>query len=303
MQNTSNLLMIKPINFGFNQETAVNNAFQIAGYSELAQKNAAKEFEHFAKKLEIYGMNVCVIEDTPEPYTPDSIFPNNWISFHKGNKICLYPMFAENRRKERKPNVIETIKQKFKIDETIDFTHFEKDNKFLEGTGSMVLDRENGIAYACLSPRTHQEVFNEFCSAMNFKGVSFTSLDDKNKEIYHTNVMMCVADKYAVICLDTIKDAQERQVVANTLTNSGKEIIEIVTSQMNNFAGNMLQVKNKQGVPFLVISSTAFRSLSREQVSRIKSYNDIIDVELDTIEKNGGGSARCMLAEIFLERK
>ena len=302
MQNTPNLLMIKPINFGFNQETAVNNAFQIAGHSDMSQKNAAKEFDNFVEKLESYRINITVVEDTPEPYTPDSIFPNNWISFHKGNKICLYPMFAENRRKERKPNVIEAIKQKFKIEETIDFTKFEKDNKFLEGTGSMVLDRENNIAYACLSPRTHKEVFNEFCSITNFKGISFASLDDKNKEIYHTNVMMCVADKYAVICLDTIKDIKERQIVANTLRESGKEIIEIDTKQMNNFAGNMLQVKNKEGVQFLVMSSTAFRSLTQEQISRIRCYNDIIYSELDTIEKNGGGSARCMLAEIFLDK-
>ncbi|MCL2040267.1 MAG: arginine deiminase-related protein [Bacteroidetes bacterium] len=302
MQNTSNLLMIKPVNFGFNQETAVNNAFQVAGHSDIAQKNAAKEFDNFAKKLEFYGIDLTVVEDTPNPYTPDSIFPNNWISFHKDNKICLYPMFAENRRKERKPNVINVIKQKFKIDETIDFTHFEKDNIFLEGTGSMVLDRENDIAYACLSPRTNEEAFNKFCAVMNFKGVSFVSLDDNNKEIYHTNVMMCVADKYAVICLDTIKNAQHRQIVTNTLANSGKEIIEISTKQMNNFAGNMLQVKNKEGTQFLVMSTTAFRSLTQEQVSRIKNYNDIIYSELDTIEKNGGGSARCMLAEIFLDR-
>jgi len=299
MQTTSHLLMIKPVNFGFNQETAVNNAFQVAGHSELAQQKAAKEFENFVKKLNVYGIDVTVVEDTPEPYTPDSIFPNNWISFHNENKICLYPMFAENRRKERKPNVIETIKQKFKINETIDFTHYENENKFLEGTGSMVLDRVNNIAYACLSPRTNKEVFDKFCETMNFKGISFTSLDDNSGEIYHTNVVMCVADKYAIICLDTIKDAKERELVANTLTNSGKEIIEITTRQMNNFAGNMLQVQNAQGVPFLVMSSTAYRSLSKEQITRIKSYNDTIDAELDTIEKNGGGSARCMLAEIF----
>ena len=294
--------MIQPVNFGFNQETAVNNAFQVAGYEQLAQQNAAKEFELFVKKLNMYGVDVTVVQDTPTPHTPDSIFPNNWISFHQGNKICLYPMFAESRRNERKPHVIEAIKQKFRIDETIDFTYFEKENKFLEGTGSMVLDRVNNIAYACLSPRTNKEAFEVFCSKMNFKGVSFTSLDDNGGEIYHTNVVMCVADKYAIICLESIKDAQEQKMVVDSLTNSGKEVIEIASKQMNNFAGNMLQVKNGEGVPFLVMSSRACRVLSREQVTGIKFYNDIIDAELDVIEKNGGGSARCMLAEIFLDK-
>jgi len=294
--------MIKPVNFGFNQETAVNNAFQVAGFEQLAQQNAAKEFDNFVEKLRNNGIDVTVVQDTPIPYTPDSIFPNNWISFHQGNKICLYPMFAENRRQERKENVIETIKQKFKINETTDFTLFENENKFLEGTGSMVLDRENNIAFACLSPRTDQEVFDDFCSKMNFKGVSFTALDNNDGKIYHTNVMMCVADKYAIVCLDVIKDAKERKLVSDSLINSGKEIIEITTQQMNNFAGNMLQVKNNSGVPFLVMSSCAFKSLSSEQIAKIKFYNEIIDSDLDTIEKNGGGSARCMLAEIFLDR-
>ena len=278
MQNTSNLLMIKPINFGFNQETAVNNAFQVAGLEQqVAQQNAEKEFDNFVEKLNMNGIDITIVKDTPTPYTPDSIFPNNWISFHKGNKICLYPMFAENRRKERKPNVIDTIKQKFIINETIDFTHFENENKFLEGTGSMVLDRENNIAYACLSQRTDKKVFEEFCSKMNFKGISFTALDNSGGEIYHTNVMMCVADKYAVVCLDSIKDTTERKLVADSLINSGKEIVEITTQQMNNFAGNMLQVKNNSGVLFLIMSTRALKSLSTGQINKIKFYNAIID--------------------------
>jgi hypothetical protein len=303
MQSTSHLLMIRPIRFGFNQETAVNNAFQVAGYAKLAQENAAKEFDDFVKKLDIYGIDVTVIQDTLEPYTPDSIFPNNWISFHQNNLICLYPMFAENRRSERKPHIIEALKQKFKIDGTVDLTNFEKENKFLEGTGSMVLDRENNIAYACLSPRTNKEVFNEFCKKMDFKGILFSAFDANNQEIYHTNVMLCVADKYAVICLEAIKNEAEKATVTNSLLDSGKEIIEISIGQMNKFAGNMLQVHSKDSTKYLIMSTTAFQSLSREQVTRMKTYNDIIDVELDIIEKNGGGSARCMLAEIFLEKQ
>lgn len=301
MQNTSHLLMIKPVNFGFNPETAVNNAFQIAGYNDFAQQNAAKEFDNFITKLSIYGIDVTVVEDTPSPYTPDSIFPNNWISFHDGNIICLYPMFAENRRKERKPHVIEAIRSKFKVEKTIDFTYYEKENRFLEGTGSMVLDRTNKIAYACLSPRTNKEVFEDFCEKMNFKGISFVALDNNSERIYHTNVMMCIADKYAIVCLEAIKNDRERATVINSFVNTDKEIIEITVGQMNKFVGNMLQVKNGDNTPFLVMSSTAFRALSREQVTRIKTYNDIIDAELNIIEKNGGGSARCMLAEIFLD--
>ena len=301
MQTTSHLLMIKPINFGFNEETAVNNAFQVQGHSNNAQEKAEKEFDYFVNTLLHNKIDVNVIQDTAEPYTPDSIFPNNWISFHKGNKICLYPMFAPNRRKERKPHIIEKIKEKFVIEKTIDLTFYEEQNIFLEGTGSMVLDRENNIAYACISPRTNQKVFDDFCSKMNFKGISFTALDGKNGQIYHTNVMMCIADKYAIICLDSIKNDSERKNVTKSIKDTGKEIIEISISQMNNFAGNMLQVSNVEGKNFLIMSENAYNSLTQEQIVIIKNYNEIINIPLSTIEYNGGGSARCMLAEIFLD--
>ena len=303
MQTTPHLLMIKPINFGFNEETAVNNAFQVQGRSENAQERAEKEFDNFVNILHQNKIDVTVIQDTPEPYTPDSIFPNNWISFHKDNEICLYPMFALNRRKERKPHIIEKLKEKFIIEKATDLSFYEGQNMFLEGTGSMVLDRENNIAYACVSPRTTPEVFADFCKKMNFKEVLFFALDSNNHEIYHANVMMCVGDKYVVICLDSIKNPTEREFVEKTIKDSGKEIIEISIEQMNRFAGNMLQVSNLDGERFLVMSSAAYNSLTPEQVSTIETYNKIIHSPLDTIEANGGGSARCMMAEIFLELK
>jgi len=276
----------------------------VPGNGENAQKKAEKEFDDFVNVLCQNNVNVTVIEDTSDPYTPDSIFPNNWISFHNNNSICLYPMRAPNRRKERKPHIIEKIKEKFIIEKTIDFSFYEEQNMFLEGTGSMVLDRENKIAYACISPRTTPEVFTDFCKKMNFKEVAFYALDDNDQEIYHANVIMCVGDKYVIICLDSIKNETERELVVKTIKDSRKEIIDISIEQMNNFAGNMLQVSNMGGKKFLVMSTRAYKSLKPEQISTNRTYNnEIIHSPLDTIELNGGGSARCMLAEIFLDVK
>jgi hypothetical protein len=303
MQHSSHLLMIKPVRFDFNIETAVNNSFQVNAKDLLAQEKAAEEFNQFIKVLTLNGIDVTVVSDTPEPHTPDSIFPNNWISFHKDGTICLYPMFAQNRRLERKETVLHAIEQKFTIHKRIDLTHYEQSNLFLEGTGSMVLDRDNHIAYACLSPRTDLVVLNDFCNQLNYKPVYFWALDGNKQPIYHTNVMMCVADKYVVICLESISDFKERQLVIDAITNSGKAIIEIGFDQMNQFAGNMLQVHNKDGKVFLVMSSQAFRSLNKEQIDQIELYNQIIHSDITTIETNGGGSARCMMAEVFLPKK
>jgi hypothetical protein len=303
MQTTSHLLMIKPVAFDFNAETAVNNAFQQQGSNENAQQKAEAEFDGFVQKLTEAGVDVTVVQDTPQPHTPDSIFPNNWISFHHDGSIVLYPMYAVNRRAERKQHVLDTINGKFEVKQQIDFTSKEKDDLFLEGTGSMVLDRDNKIAYACLSPRTDKTVFEEWCSKMNYTPCSFYSVDEKGGEIYHTNVMMCVADQYVVICLDSIRDAAERDKVFDTINDSGKEIIEISYKQMNRFAGNMLQVENKAGQRYLVMSSQAYHALSAEQVKKLESYNPILHSDLTTIETNGGGSARCMMAEVFLPLK
>jgi hypothetical protein len=299
MQTTSNLLMIRPINFSFNTETAVNNSFQ-AQQDIDAQEKALLEFDSFIYKLQQHGVDVTVINDTPTPYTPDSIFPNNWISFHSNGSLFLYPMFALNRRQERKPHVIEAIKNKFRVNSINDLSDLENQHEFLEGTGSMVLDRDSRIAYACLSPRTTLKALAKFSKESGFSIESFTAVDTQGKEIYHTNVMMCVADQFVVICLDSINNSAERERVRKSISDSQKEIIGISFDQMNQFAGNMLQVNNKEGKKFLVMSSQAFSSLNSTQRQSIEKYNSIIHSSLDTIERNGGGSARCMMAEIFL---
>lgn len=295
--------MIRPVNFSFNAETAVNNTFQVAGAEEAAQEKAAKEFDGFVNLLRDYGVNVLVVNDTPDPYTPDSIFPNNWISFHDNGTVLLYPMFAFNRRKERKPQVLQQIKNRFQVQHTIDLSQYEQQNLFLEGTGSMVLDRDYKLAYACLSPRTNQQVLIDFCQQMQYQPVLFTAVDAAGKPIYHTNVMMCVADRYVVICLDSIADAKEQATVVNTIRETGKELIGISYDQMDRFAGNMLQVQNDRGENLLVMSSQAYSSLTPKQAERLNSFNRIVHAPLTTIETNGGGSARCMMAEIFLPKK
>jgi hypothetical protein len=303
MQTTSHLLMIKPVAFDFNAETAVNNAFQQQGSNENAQQKAEKEFDTFVQKLTAAGVDVTVVKDTPVPHTPDSIFPNNWISFHQDGTIVLYPMYAVNRRAERKQHVLDAISAKFTLSNTIDLSAYENNNLFLEGTGSMVLDREKKIAYACLSPRTDKTILQEWCKQMGYSPCSFYSVDESGGEIYHTNVMMCVADKYVVICLNSIRDTNERKMVVDTITKCGKQIIEIAYPQMNHFAGNMLQVQNAGGEKILVMSSQAYNSLTPVQVQQLEQFNRILHSGLTTIETNGGGSARCMMAEVFLPEK
>lgn len=305
MQTTDTVLMIEPVAFGFNEQTAVNNYFQVQQEGN-AQDKALKEFNAFAEKLRAKDINVITIKDTLDPKTPDSIFPNNWVSFHADGKVVLYPMFAENRRLERRDDIINQIKEQFEVTEVIDYSGAEKDNLFLEGTGSMIFDHDNKLAYGSVSLRLDEGLFRKFCSDFGFQPVVFHSYQTAGEErlpIYHTNVMMCVADKFVVICLDCIDDESERNNVIETIKNSGKELIEISEDQMQNFAGNMLQVQNKSGEKFLVMSQSAYKSLNRDQVSAIEKYCEIIYSDLEVIETNGGGSARCMLAEVFLPKK
>ncbi|TAF57040.1 MAG: amidinotransferase [Sphingobacteriia bacterium] len=303
MQHSQHLLMVRPVGFQFNAETAVNNSFQVASQDPAIGQKAAAEFDGFVAKLRQKGVDVTVVNDTPQPHTPDSIFPNNWISFHGDGRICLYPMFAENRRQERKPTVLQAVNEKFQVTETIDLTGFEAEDVFLEGTGSMVLDREKKLAYACLSPRTQEKALAAFCEAMGYTPVVFWALDQGQQPIYHTNVMMCVADRYVVICSASIANPKEKQLVLDTIAASGKAVVDIGLEQMNQFAGNMLQVHNAAGETFLVMSSQAYHSLNQEQIQQIESYQPIIHSALDTIERHGGGSARCMMAEVFLPLK
>lgn len=299
--------MIEPIAFGYNAETAKNNYFQVEQTGSDIQSKALAEFNTFVGKLREKGINVITIKDTLDPHTPDSIFPNNWVSFHKDGKVVLYPMFASNRRVERREDIIESIREQgFEVVEVDDWSFSETQGHFLEGTGSMIFDHDNKIAYGSVSLRLDEKLFREFCTKYGFTPVVFHSFQTVGTErlpIYHTNVMMCVADKFVVICLDCIDDELEREKVVETIKGSGKEVIEISEEQMQQFAGNMLQVQNKGGNKFLVMSQTAYKSLSSEQVAAIEKYCEIIYSDLNTIEVNGGGSARCMLAEVFLPKK
>jgi hypothetical protein len=293
--------MIRPVNFGFNEETAGSNAFQNkSAAKDGVNEQAQIEFDRMVGTLCENGVDVTVIDDTPEPYTPDSIFPNNWVSFHADGGIFLYPMQAENRRLERREDIIAKLEVSFAVKHIIDLSRFEAEDKFLEGTGSMVLDRVNKIAYASISPRTDREVLNLFCEQAGYKPVSFDAVDEKGKAIYHTNVLMCLGTGFAVICMDSIPNPHEKIVVRDTLISTQKQIIEISFEQMNHFAGNMLEVKNKGGETLIMMSKSAHDSLFEEQKSKLKKYGKLIYADISTIENIGGGSARCMMAEVHL---
>lgn len=301
MQAASKLLMIRPIAFGFNEETAINNSFQKQSADWHTNEKAQHEFDQFVALLKSNNIDVMVIQDKPIPYTPDSIFPNNWISTHSDGQIVLYPMFAPNRRSERAKGVVDELKTQFTIYSKVDLTGYEKEGKFLEGTGSMILDRMHQKAYACISPRTDADVLSDCCAMLDYKGILFHGFDRKGAAIYHTNVMMSIGENYAIIALETITDPGERQIVVQNLKADGKEIIEISLEQMEQFAGNALQVRDREGHPFLIMSSSAFNSLTTVQIETIQQYNPILHTSLTTIEQNGGGSARCMIAELFLQ--
>ena len=309
-QTTHSVLMIRPVAFRMNEQTAVNNYYQkVLDTVSPATVNAKaqEEFDAFVQKLRMVGVNVIVIEDTVDSDTPDSIFPNNWISFHENGDVVLYPMFAENRRKERREDVLDILEENgFVINEIMDYTSAEEDGFFLEGTGSIVLDRENGKAYCALSPRADEELFIEFCEDFEFSPVlfeAFQTVDGERKLMYHTNVMLCIGDSFAVICADSIDDKKERKMVLDSLRADGKEIILITEAQVNSFAGNMLEVRGTDDRRFLVMSASAHQSLTKKQIAQLEEHLTILSSNLDTIEACGGGSARCMMAEIFLPRE
>lgn len=310
IDTTSTIMMVRPVRFRLNEQTAVNNYYQKAleGISpENVQEKALAEFDGFVEKLRAHGVEVIVIHDTPEPSTPDSIFPNNWISFHADGTVGLYPMYAENRRLERRQEILTQLKKHgFVIANQVDLSAAEQKNEFLEGTGSLIFDRASKTAYAAISERTHPNVIKAFEDSFGYSVVSFSAnqtVGNQRLPIYHTNVMMALGHGFAVICLDTIDDPKERQLVTDALENSGKEVIEISENQKLHFAGNMLQVENQSGDKYMVMSAAAFASLDEVQKNRILKYNkDLISSSLDTIEALGGGSARCMMAEVFLPK-
>lgn len=300
-------MMIRPIKFVGNVQTQASNAFQqqeIAASAESVQAKALQEFDRLVDVLRNAGINVRVIQDTPEPHTPDSIFPNNWVSFHGDGTVVLYPMLAENRRHERRMDVLEQYSQYgFQINRVVDLSHFEQQNKFLEGTGSMVLDRIGRIAYACMSPRTDVEVLGEFTRQLNYELVCFDATDANGVPIYHTNVLMCVGSRFVVICAEVIAKNM-RTAVLESLRQSGREIIEITELQMQAFAGNMLELTNSAGDLKLALSQSAFDALSIAQRARLQLLTgELLVAPISTVEQYGGGSVRCMLAEIFLPRK
>lgn len=305
-QCTNTILMVRPENFRMNEQTAVNNYFQedTGALHATVNAKAQREFDAFAEKLQQAGVNVLVINSRTDEDTPDAVFPNNWVSFHHTGDVALYPMFAENRRLERREEVLTMLEEKgFRIDNIVDYTAAEAEDFFLEGTGSIVLDRVNRKAYCALSPRADEELLIEFCEDFEYTPVIFKAYQTFNGEralIYHTNVMMCVGDAFAVICLDSIDDKKERKAVVQHLKEDGKEIIEISEAQMHQFAGNMLQVKGAEDKSLLVMSEAAYNSLDEDQKNRIEKYCEILSGSLETIETHGGGSARCMMAEVFL---
>ncbi|MAD96643.1 MAG: amidinotransferase [Flavobacteriaceae bacterium] len=307
-QSTNTIVMVRPIAFRMNEQTAVNNYYQedIDLKSKEISDKAQHEFDTFVQTLRNHGVEVVVVSDNTSKDTPDSIFPNNWISFHEDGTVAIYPMFAENRRMERRSDILDELEAKgFIIENIMDYTSAEEHGVFLEGTGSIVLDRIHKKAYCALSARADEELFIEFCEDFEYTPVIFTayqSVEGERLPIYHTNVMMAIADAYAIVCLDSIDDKKERKNLIKHLKESGKQIIAITEEQVEQFAGNMLQVKGSYDQLFLVMSSSAYHSLTDAQRAQILTFNNIIHSELGTIEACGGGSARCMMAEVFLPK-
>ena len=305
-QITNTILMIRPVNFRMNKQTAVNNYYQ-KELSDLSnqeiQDRALAEFDALVGKLQEVGVNIIVVEDTKSPDTPDSIFPNNWISFHQNGNVAIYPMFAENRRLERREDILDVLEEKgFEFKNIVDYSSAEDEGVFLEGTGSLVLDRVNRKAYCALSPRSDEDLFIEFCEDFEYTPVIFhayQTVNGRRELIYHTNVMMTLTKKFAIICLDALDDKKERKNVINHLKEDGKEIITITEDQVIHFAGNMLQVIGKKGKRYVIMSKTSYHCLTQGQIKKIESESDILFSNVTTIETVGGGSVRCMMGGIF----
>lgn len=304
-QCAKHILMVRPAHFGYNAETAVSNAFQnksLLSQAEIQQK-ALAEFDAFQERLKEHKIEVTVIEDTAFPIKPDAVFPNNWISLHENGTVILYPMNTPNRQAERRMDVVDLLAQNFFIKQTIDFSHYEQKQLFLEGTGSIVFDHEHKVAYACISPRTDEKLLNELCEQIGYCPFVFRAVDENGKDIYHTNVMMNISKGFAVVCLDSLPDENGRKKLAELLESTQHEVINISHDQMNHFAGNMLCVENVDEQRFLICSQTAFQTLTDKQKESINRYAKLLPVTIPTIEAIGGGSARCMIAEVFLPKK
>lgn len=299
MQVARKILMVRPALFAYNEETATNNYFQNKTAHSNLNERALQEFDDFVNILRSNKIDVIVVQDSIDPHTPDSIFPNNWFSTHSTGELILYPMFAENRRDERKKKVLNTLEEHFNAHKVIDLTEWENKNRFLEGTGSLILDHKYRIVYACRSERTDDIVFEDFYTKMNFEPQLFNAYDENEKIIYHTNIMLSIGEKHAIICAESIFDQNRRAQVINSLKVSKKEIIEISFEQMRSFCANILEVLNVDNEPCLIMSETAKKSYTYEQRKKLEKYCKLISTPLNIIEETGGGSARCMIAEIF----
>jgi hypothetical protein len=299
-QAPSSVLMVRPASFGLNPQTALTNAFQSKEEVPLQVGQAAlEEFNRMVDTLAAHDVDIIVVDDPAVPAKPDAVFPNNWISFHEDGTIMLYPMMAENRRLERTIPVIEAMKTKFDIREVIDLTMHEKKNQFLEGTGSVVFDYVNKIAYASRSGRTHEVVLQELCEKIGFRSIVFDAVDENGQPIYHTNVLMCVGSRFAVICLDAIQRDEDQEVLLQSFSDTGHQVVAISYAQLHVFAGNMIEVLTKSGEPLVLISEQAFQSLIPGQVHAITQFAELIPLSIPTIEQYGGGSVRCMVAGIY----
>jgi len=304
-QTTSNILMIRPANFGFNEETAENNSFQTRAKILTPYEikiRAQSEFDTMVLNLQTNGINVIVVDDTNTPIKPDAVFPNNWITFHEDGTVMTYPMFSPKRRLERRDDVITQIKKDFTVTGTYRLEHFEEKDQILEGTGSMILDRVNKICYACTSPRTDDNLLDIFCNLFGYEKAVFESVDTNGDDIYHTNVMMALGEDFVVIGMDTVNNEEQKSMLLENFKQTNKEVIEITFEQILSFAGNMLQVRNDKDETFLVMSQQAFESLTDEQIQKIERYTNILYSDIEAIETLGGGSARCMMAEVFLPK-
>lgn len=304
-QVASSILMIRPASFGFNAETAANNVFQgtVPLSEREVQEEAVKEFDAFVTTLRSHNIDVLVIEDTPQPVKPDAVFPNNWFCTLEDGTVATFPMYAANRRVEVRPDLIKTLGDKFIVKGTEDWATNDNKNLYLEGTGSMIIDHSNKVIYACLSPRTNQHLLNEFAAVHGYKTVTFYSKDDNGTDVYHTNVIMHLGKGYAVICLSSIRDEKERERVKHSLLSTGHEIVDITMQQVHHYAGNMLQVANNENKLFTVLSRQAFNALTDDQKEQLSKHTQLLPIAIPTIETVGGGSVRCMMAEIFLEKK
>jgi hypothetical protein len=304
-QAAEKILMVRPAAFAFNIETSGNNFFQNKLEISTSQINAKalEEFDAMVAGLRNEDIDVLVIDDTPAPQKPDAIFPNNWFNTTAEGMLNIFPMYAKNRREEKRDDILKWMANNYVINQVFDWTEYEAEAKYLEGTGSVVIDHKNKFVYACTSPRTHAGVVEKFAAANRYKAITFTAVDSAGRAIYHTNVMMSIGEGFAILCPKAISDDTERIAVAQLLETTGHENIYLEQDQLEHFTGNILQLKNKKGKSFIVLSQTAFNALTDDQKERLQQYGQLLSFNVDTIEKVSGGSVRCMMAEIFLKSK